>query len=266
MAPLQAADIRRQVLDDILTRRTDGVLHITLNRPGKRNALTAPMYAAIADALESADTSEDVRAIVVDAAGPHFTAGNDVADFVSGAYDIRPGTPSRRFHECLHSVRKPMIAGVQGYTVGIGFTMLLHFDLVFVDDTARLSAPFCRLGLSPEVMSSALLRERIGLIQANAMFYLGKELSADDAVRLGLANEAVPSGQASQAAVAAARTIASLPRASVEQTRALVRSPFTTAADRLRAENEAFMRCLSDPETVAILKERTAPRVSKPKD
>ena len=251
-------------MDDILTRCTDGVLHITLNRPSKRNALTGQMYGAITDALESANASEDVRAIVVDAAGPHFTAGNDVAEFLSDAYDLRPGTPWRRFNDCLHLVQKPMVAGVQGYTVGIGLTMLLHFDLVFVDDTARLSAPFGRLGLVPEAGSSALLPQRVGVVQANALFYLGKELSGSDAVRLGLANEMVPSGQASQAAVAAARTIASLPRASVEQTRALTRARFTSTADRIHAECEAFMRCVSSAETVAILKGMSGSRVGTP--
>jgi len=240
-------------VDDIRIHLADGILQITLHRPNKRNALTGAMYGAIADALELADASDDVRVVVVNAEGAHFSAGNDIAEFVGGAYDLSPGTPWRRFSDGLHQVRKPMVAGVQGYAVGIGLTMLLHFDLVYVDETARLFAPFGRLGLVPEVASSALLPQRIGSLNANALFYLGKSLSATEAVRLGLANEVVAPGQAAQAAMDAARVVASLPPLSVEQTRALVKAPFTSVADRVQSECEAFMRCVTSKDTKAIL-------------
>jgi enoyl-CoA hydratase/carnithine racemase len=241
------------VLDEIRIRRADGILQITLHRPEKRNAMTGAMYGAFAEALELADADDDVRVVVVDAAGAHFSAGNDIAEFVGGSYDLSPGTPWRRFSDGLHRVHKPVVAGVQGYAVGIGLTMLLHFDLVYVDETARLSAPFGRLGLVPEVASSALLPLRIGELNANALFYLGKVLSASDAVRLGIANEVVAPGLAGQSAMEAARVVAALPRLSVEQTRALVKAPFISAADRVRSECEAFMRCVGSKDTLTIL-------------
>ena len=247
-------------MDEIRLRRADGILRITLHRPEKRNALTGAMYGAFADALELADAADDVRVVVVDATGSHFSAGNDIGEFVGGTYDLSPGTPWRRFTDGVHWVHKPVVAGVQGYAVGIGLTMLLHFDLVYVDETARLSAPFGRLGLVPEVASSALLPLRIGILNADALCYLGKVLSASDAVRLGIANEVVASGLAAQSAMDAARVVAALPRLSVEQTRVLVRAPFVSAADRVRSECEAFMRCIGGKDTMTILESLAAKR------
>jgi len=110
---------------DVRVERADGVLAITLTRPGRRNAITVAMYAALAEAIESASSDADVRLITVRGEGQDFTAGNDLADFLEAmprAEDI----PVMRLLRALAVNPKPLVAAVHGNAVGIGTTMLLH--------------------------------------------------------------------------------------------------------------------------------------------
>ena len=117
-------------MSDVLVRLADGVLEITLNRVRKRNALTAEMYDVLAGQLEKASAVDDVRVIVFTAEGADFCAGNDLQEFL-GSYDLRRGTPWRRFLDSLPAAAKPLVAAVQGNAVGIGMTMLLQFVVSF---------------------------------------------------------------------------------------------------------------------------------------
>ncbi len=119
----------------------DGVLRITLARPDKKNALTQAMYAALGQALARAETDTSVRAVLLEAEGDAFTAGNDLGDFAAVAAGklARDEMTTHLFLDALAMARKPIVAAVQGLAVGIGVTMLLHCDLVFVADDAKLS-------------------------------------------------------------------------------------------------------------------------------
>jgi enoyl-CoA hydratase/carnithine racemase len=244
-------------VSDVLARLADGVLEITLNRVRKRNALTAEMYDVLASQLEKASAADDVRVIVLTAEGADFCAGNDLQEFL-GSYDLRRGTPWRRFLDSLPAQAKPLVAAVQGNAVGIGMTMLLHFDLVYLEPTARLSVPFGQLGVVPEAGSSGLLRMAIGPLRAGEAFLLGRALRAEEAVQLGLANCIVPASGGRQAALDAAKAIAQLPIEAVRQYRRLKQARYASLEDRIDAECEAFMRCLRTPETRSILSARAA--------
>ncbi|HTN13128.1 MAG TPA: enoyl-CoA hydratase-related protein, partial [Acetobacteraceae bacterium] len=139
-----------------------GVLELTMDRPDKRNALTRPMYTAMAEALEAAAENPAVRAVLLCGSGDGFCAGNDLADFVSGAPPLAEDSPSRRFLRAISSHPKPIVAAVQGNAVGIGTTMLLHCDLVVLAEGARLVLPFVKLGVVPEAASSLLLPRLVG--------------------------------------------------------------------------------------------------------
>ena len=232
-----------------------GVLRLTLNRPAKRNAITADMYLALADAIEGAGEDAEVRVVVIDAVGAHFSAGNDVAEFLGGQYSLSSGSPWRRFAECLPALNRPLIAGVQGHAVGIGLTMLLHADIVILDTTARLSAPFAQLGLVPEAASSGLLPLRIGRAKANEIFLLGRALDASEAERLGLASRVVEAGKASEEALRIAIQIAALPSVSVAHIKRLGTFPYDSDRDRIAAECDAFMECVTSEGTRVILSE-----------
>jgi enoyl-CoA hydratase/carnithine racemase len=205
----------------------DGVLEIAFARPDKKNALSNAMYRAAREALEGAQTNKAVRVVLFGAEGDAFTAGNDIADFAKVANSQSGEAQAHSFIEALGRAEKPIVAAVPGIAVGVGTTMLLHCDLVYVAETAKLSAPFVNLALVPEAASSMLLPARIGHVRAFAMFALGESLSGAEAVALGLANKVLPQDEVLNAARAAAKALAKKPVGSVVATKRLMRD--TTA-------------------------------------
>src|SRR5216683_6518538 len=140
--------------EHVNTEIANGVLTLTLQRPEKKNALTGAMYDVLSDALERAETDAAIKVILFQGDGDSFTAGNDLADFASQANGRNSEeSPAFRFIGNLGKATKPLIAAVQGNAVGVGTTMLLHCDLVYLADNARLITPFVNLALVPEAAS-----------------------------------------------------------------------------------------------------------------
>jgi enoyl-CoA hydratase/carnithine racemase len=253
--------------EHVRTTVEDGVLRITLARPDKKNSLTMAMYTALGDALARAESDPSVRVVLFEAEGDAFSAGNDIGDFAA----VASGKVSREemttftFLGALAKARKPYVAAVQGLAVGVGVTMLLHCDLVFVAETAKLSTPFVNLGLVPEAASSVLLPARIGHARAFAMFALGEPIDGRTAASIGLANAALPANEVGAKALAAAKLLASKPTGSLQATKQLMRDGQAIAAVMAR-ESEIFAARLKSPETAEALRafaERRPPDFSK---
>lgn len=233
--------------EHIKLNEEDGVLEITFSRPDKKNALSNPMYRAAREALESAQTRPEVRVVLFSGDGGEFTAGNDLGDFANRA-DGQGGEPQAHlFIEALARAEKPIVAAVPGLAVGVGLTMLLHCDLVYVAETARLSAPFTNLGLSPEAASSLLLPAHIGHARAFAVFALGETISGPEAAAIGLANRALPRDEVLSAARAAARTLARKPLGSIVATKRLMRNA-AALLGRIQEESLVFAERLRSDE------------------
>lgn len=201
-----------------------GVATIELARADKKNALTIEMYHAIAAGLRSAGDDPEVRAIVVQGQPGIFCAGNDLTDFLERPLAGRSGTLSPfmlAFFEC----EKSIVAAVTGPAVGVGVTMLLHCDLVYLADRARLSIPFVALGLVPEFGSSLLLPRLLGPARVAEKLYLGEPIEPAEAVACGIATAVVPADEVVARAQAAAQRITRLPPAAVRATKHLLRAP-----------------------------------------
>jgi enoyl-CoA hydratase/carnithine racemase len=165
-----------------------------------------------------------VRVILFQGDGDSFTAGNDLADFAAQANGKDTGeSQAFRFVRNLGKASRPLVAAVQGNAVGVGTTMLLHCDLVFLADNAKLTTPFVNLALVPEAASSWLLPARIGHVRAYAMFALGEPLDAATALACGLANAVVPAAELRAKARHAAEALTQRPAGSLSQTKALMR-------------------------------------------
>jgi enoyl-CoA hydratase/carnithine racemase len=209
---------------DIEMSRDGAVLVVTINRPQKKNALTFAMYSAIEKALRTTDP--DVRAILVTGAGETFTAGNDLQDFLgvaaSGNVNFNE-LPQARFLDALAATTRPLVAAVHGPAIGVGATMLLHCDLVYASETARLEMPFVSLGLVPEAASSMLLPERVGHAVAAELLLLGTSVDARRAKELRLVNEVVSSGELVAVARAKAHALAAKPPEALRAARELLR-------------------------------------------
>ena len=154
----------------IKTATLNGVATIEIARPEKKNALTVAMYQAMTDALVAAKTDPAVRAVLITGQPGIFTSGNDIEDFMRrppGAGSDGTDSPVFRFMRALLECDKPVVAAVTGAAIGIGTTMLLHCDFVYVSDEARLAMPFVGLGLLPEYASSLLVPQLMGFAKAS---------------------------------------------------------------------------------------------------
>jgi enoyl-CoA hydratase/carnithine racemase len=245
----------------------DGVLRITFARPEKKNAITNAMYAAMGDALARAESDPAVRVVLFDAEGDAFTAGNDLGDFaaVAAGAMAREDMKAHLFLGALARAQKPYVAAVQGLAVGVGVTMLLHCDLVYVAEDAKLTTPFVNLALVPEAASSLLLPSRIGHVRAYAMFALGEPLDGKTAASVGVANAALPAAEVRTKAQAAARALATKPIGALQATKKLMRDSQVIAAQMAR-ESEIFGARLKTAEAAEAFRafaERRAPDFRK---
>ena len=212
--------------DHIVTARDGAIVRLAFNRPEKKNAITAAMYAALADGIVAADRDDGVRAVLFESRGDMFTSGNDIADFMSGAATPGPGNekPSViRFLEAIASAEKPLIASVQGPAVGVGVTMLLHCDLVFASERATFHTPFVDLGVVPEAASSLLMPMIAGHQRAAEMLLAGRKIDA-------------------------ARAIADKAPAAMKLTKMLMKGDRETILKRMREEGAHFAAQLKSAE------------------
>jgi enoyl-CoA hydratase/carnithine racemase len=152
-------------MTEIEIKTADGVQVIRFQRAEKKNALTGPMYAAMSQALEAAETDEAIAVHVFVGSGGVFCAGNDINDFLRRAQATAQAsasgngsgipTPSLDFIRRLPGVTKPMIAAVDGLAIGVGATMLLHCDLVYATPAASLRQNFPDLGAMIDAEAAA---------------------------------------------------------------------------------------------------------------
>jgi enoyl-CoA hydratase/carnithine racemase len=254
-------------MSEILQTETGAVLSLTISRPEKKNAITNAMYGTLADAMARAQNDKAIRCVLITGTGDTFTAGNDLMDFAAmaaGGLD-REQMQVFRFLDWLAGFEKPLIAAVPGLAVGIGTTLLLHCDLVFLSETATLSVPFVDLALVPEAASSLLLQQRIGHVRAFSMFALGERLDAKTALAWSLANKVVPAETLQAEALAAAQVLAAKPPGALAATKRLMRDAAALKA-LIAAEAAIFAERLTSPEAreaFVAFAQRRAPDYSK---
>ena len=251
----------------VVVEKSDKLLTLTLNRPDKKNALTRAMYQTLATEIANADSDPDVRCIVIKANGDMFTAGNDLADFAAVGNSTATPAPAdaNPLLPALAKARTPIVAAVNGRAVGVGVTMLLHCDMVYLAEDALLIAPFVNLALVPEAGSSLLMPLRIGHARAFEMFVLGEPVNAEKAVNWGIANRLVPLAQLHATARTTAIAIAARAPASVVATKSLMRDESVLLA-RMSQESGHFIRQLKSAEfkeAFTAFSERRAPDFSR---
>ena len=232
--------------DHVAATLDGAVLHLALDRPEKKNALTRAMYGRLADLLAEAADDGAVRVVVLSGTGGVFTAGNDLGDFLQ-APPTGPDSPVFRFLQAAATFPKPLVAAVAGPAIGIGTTILLHCDLAYAAPDALLRMPFVDLGLVPEAASSVLLPRLAGPARAAEMLLFGDPIAADAAYAVGLVNAVVDDPVAH--ALERAAALAQKPPAAVRQTKALLRHDAADAVGEAFArEGAVFVGRLASPE------------------
>lgn len=175
------------VIPEIQLTRKGALAHLRLHRVDRRNAITMPMFQALADSLAIAQADDAIRALVLSGEGSDFCVGHDLKAFT--AWPQAAQDPVPQFLHALVAFNKPLVMAVQGNAIGIGTTMLLHADWVVCTETARLRMPFADLDIGPEAASSLLLTQAVGAVRARRLLLGGESLSGAQAFEWGLVCE-----------------------------------------------------------------------------
>ena len=251
----------------VLVERRDKVLSITMARPERRNAITVAMYAAMADAIESAADNAAIRLITIEGQSEDFTAGNDLGDFLQAMPDPGSGQdlPVWRLLRALARNQVPIIAAVHGNAVGIGTTMLFHCDFVLAEEGTRFVMPFVDLGLVPEAASSLLFPRLAGRRRAARYLLLGEPFGPAEAVEMGLASHAVPRGELKAALEGLVAGLLAKPPEALRQTQKLLRREDTDEIlERMELENGHFGERLQSDEVKRAITAFFAARAKAP--
>jgi 2-(1,2-epoxy-1,2-dihydrophenyl)acetyl-CoA isomerase len=208
--------------EHLLARVEDGVAVLTLNRPERRNALSAPMLTALGTTLARVEADDAVGAVVLTGAGGAFCAGGDVKGFAERSPGA-PGASAERRQRAdqratsgrLWRMAKPTVAVLPGATAGAGLSLALACDLRYAASSAVLTTAFARVALAGDYGSAWFLVRLVGPARARELLYLSPRLSADDALRLGLVNAVLPPDALEDEALAVARRLADGPRAAL---------------------------------------------------
>jgi len=212
------------------------------------NALTRSMYAGLATGLNEAAGDFGIRAVIITSESQHFTAGNDISDFMDNPPTSESSEVSQ-FLESLLNFPKPLIAAVKGNAIGVGTTMLLHCDVVVASPAAKFSMPFASLGLVPEAGSSFLFPQLVGYQRAARIFMTGESFDAPMAVEMGLVTS-IENDPLSEA-MKIAQQIADQPPQAIINTKALLKARSHDAvAAVMKAEFEIFAMALQSDEAM----------------
>jgi 2-(1,2-epoxy-1,2-dihydrophenyl)acetyl-CoA isomerase len=209
---------------DLLARVERGVAVLTLNRPERRNALSAEMLQALADTLDVVEGAEDVGAVLLTGAGGGFCAGGDVKGFAErggeggGAtegIDVRAArqvVSQQATTGRLHGFAKPTVAALPGPAAGAGMGLALACDVRIGSPTAAIVTAFARVGLSGDYGGAWLLSRLVGPARARQMMLLGERVDAEKALEWGLLNSVVPAEELAGVALDTAARLADGPR------------------------------------------------------
>jgi enoyl-CoA hydratase/carnithine racemase len=194
----------------MLREERDGATVIlTMDFPERRNALGVPMRQALVDALERIEGDRAVRAVVVTGTGGHFSAGGDISGM--DANDLAAGRErfrlTHRLVRLMVKSAKPIVAAVEGWCAGGGFSLALCCDTIAVADQARFVASFGRIGLIADLGLLHTLPLRIGQGRARQVVLSGEPIDAATAERIGLIDQIVPAGVSLSAALQRARRL-----------------------------------------------------------
>jgi 2-(1,2-epoxy-1,2-dihydrophenyl)acetyl-CoA isomerase len=209
---------------DLVGEINEGVAVLTMNRPERRNALSAAMLGALAEALRACEIDNDVACVVLTGAGGAFCAGGDVKGMAEGkdsvsaeALDVdsrihRQRISQRETAGRLHKMPKPTIAALPGAAAGAGFGLALACDLRVAAENAVMTTAFMRVGFSGDYGGTYFLSQLVGTAKARELFFLSERIDMKEALALGLVNWVVPADQLMTKTMEIARRIASGPR------------------------------------------------------
>lgn len=229
-----------------------GILVIRMTRPEKKNAITRDMYGAMAVALADANGDDAVQAVIMLGLPGSFSAGNDIADFLTMADGDEETRNIKAFLHQLAAFEKPLLSGADGIAVGIGTTIHLHCDMTFATPRTVFRTPFTDLAVVPEAASSLIVPRLMGHQRAFALLVAGLPFTAEEAREAGLIWKIVGEDALEQAVLDAASHLVDRPKEALKLSRQLLRGHGHDITDRIDEEMKLFVERLKSDEARAL--------------
>jgi enoyl-CoA hydratase/carnithine racemase len=238
---------------ELQTERRGRTLVMTLSGPATRNALSPQVYAAGIEALNMAESSPDVAAVVICGAGGHFCAGGDLQRLAHNReHDLQgQGANLDAFHqwiEALRSFPKPVLAAVEGVAAGGGVSLMLACDLVVAAENSRFVTAYSQVGLSPDGGASWHLARALGRGKALELLWLGEAQTAQQWLAAGLLHQLAPAGMVLETALAWAERLSGVSPDVLASVKELVNDAHQPLRAQLDAEKQHFLVNLSRPQ------------------
>lgn len=210
--------------EDLLAEVADGVAVITMNRPDRRNALSAAMLSALGSVLARVEVDEAVGCVVLTGAGGAFCAGGDVKNMAARPADRAAGDggsldavihrqrlSQRATSGRLWAMPKPTIAAIPGPAAGAGLSLALACDLRYAVQGAVLTTAFARVAFAGDYGGTWFLTQLVGSSKAKELYYFSERMSAEEAERLGIVNAIFPTADFEREVMSRARRLAAGP-------------------------------------------------------
>lgn len=211
--------------ETIIYEVSNRVALIRLNRPEMMNALEAALARDLVDAVRRAGTDPDVGAIVITGTGKVFSSGGDLSRLIQG-FELVEGRQwlKEGYGQILELTRvgKPVIAAVNGYAVGAGFSLALMCDLIYAAESARFGMAFIKVGAIPDCGALYYLPRLIGLQKAKELVFSGNNISAAEAKHIGIANDLYPDDELLDKTMAIAANLAEGPSVALAQAKEIL--------------------------------------------
>jgi enoyl-CoA hydratase len=224
--------------EPILTVEKDGFVRIvTLNKPDSLNAMSDDLHNALASVWQELSGDWDARAVVLTGAGRAFSAGGDVNGFLETARN--PDHRRSGFREAGRMVSEmlrfhlPIVAAVNGPAVGLGASVAVMADIVYMAESAFMSDPHVAMGLVAGDGGAVTWPAMMSILKAKEYLFTGDRILAADALELGLANRVLPDEELMPAAIAYAQRLAELPPQALQDTKRAINLHLTAAASRV---------------------------------
>jgi len=231
--------------ETIILEKKEGIATITLNRPAKLNAATPLMYEELSDVYKALDEDNETKVVVITGAGRAFCAGADVRETLLQARIERHekegvGDVIHHGRFSLADIRKPVIASINGYAIGVGLTMTLACDIRIASEAAIFSVRFTYVGRTLDYGASYFLPRLVGLGKACELTFTAKMIDAKEAKEAGLVNQVVPAEELANATYEMANSIAKLPPLAIRVSKnALYQGMDNNLASQLQCETYA---------------------------
>ena len=238
----------------ILVEQRDRVGVVTFNKPDRLNVFGYAMFGEVRQAIETFNEDPGVGAVVLTGSGRAFCAGADIRGWDSEIEARDRGEQRRRQREdenWVHFIQrcKPVICAINGLSIGVGLTMTLPCDVRIASDRARLSMRFVRVGVLPELASTRILVQIVGLTHALELMLSGRIIGADEAGRIGLVNRVIPHEELLDRAIETAAEIAFNPAESLAAIKRMTWDHLgeTDLGEVLNREDQEFAAAMERP-------------------